>query len=337
MPPKSTTNKRKTGLVKRAITKSIAQSSGNNPARVAHGDGYMDLPEEILMAREEQEQTMIDKFWGIDKDLKDRNVEVTQMTKEDALSRQMETRLHIQHLHRIWDDEFVLHENYMKRLEKERKARERIEHLRLINSPLSMEEVLQEIWNIDPAQHQQSRAASRGGPGLYGEGSNVMIGEGSYMDNDQILNNNSLSIAELANQQVANNSMGAAPPGFENFSLSLEPMRMSLHLEGLQRGREIVDNAAGQYRQLLKEIKANNGVAAAPVDQQPSFSMNQLSSKQGNQSVTTVKSTNTSKSKLQALQESKLLICIVYYMHYNDNLNFSSCQSYENGATSNSN
>lgn len=336
MPPKSNPNKRKgTNLVKRAITKSIAQSSGNNPNRFVHGDGqFIDLPEEILMAREEQEQTMIDKFWGIDKDLKDRNVEITQMMKEDSLSRQMETRLHIQNLHRIWDDEFVIHETYMKRLERERQARQRIDHLRLINSPLSMEEVLQEIWNIDPQTRVPSRGPATGG-GVYGEGSNVMIGEGSYMDNDPNgMNFNGLSIAELTNsQEVINNSMnmGLAQPGFENFSLSLEPMRMSLHLEGLQRGREIVDNAAGQYKQLLKEIKTNSSIAlgSGAAEQQPSIASQPFNSKLGNGSVShgTVKTANTSKSKLQALQESKYMVCslcvfILYLFHI---FSFCSC------------
>jgi hypothetical protein len=191
-----------------------------------------------------------------------------------------------------------------------------------------MEEVLQEIWNIDPTQHQQQQSSARAaGGGLYGgEGSHVMIGEGSYMDHDQQANSHTLSIAELTNNQelVNNNSAAGFGQGFENYSMSLEPMRMSLHLEGLQRGREIVDNAAGQYKQMLKEIKTSSV--------EPSAALNPSPSKFGTASAPSVK-TNASKSKLHALQESKNF-CFQYFSIYFLILFFFSCESDENGTTS---
>ena len=81
MGPKSNASKRKTGI-RRTIAKAIHMS----PLARSHVlSDFIDLPEEILMAREEMDQTAVDSFWGIDKDLRDRNAELQLMLQEVLL------------------------------------------------------------------------------------------------------------------------------------------------------------------------------------------------------------------------------------------------------------
>jgi hypothetical protein len=78
MAPKLNSSKRKTGI-RRTIAKSINLGTASRMPVAAE---FITLPEQLLMAREEMEQTTVDKFWGIDKDLKDRNAELLLMSKE---------------------------------------------------------------------------------------------------------------------------------------------------------------------------------------------------------------------------------------------------------------
>lgn len=184
------------------------------------------------MERQEFLQRQVDNFWGLDKDLKDRNQEIAQMHAEDRLSRHVERDIKILAQQKIWDAEFAADERYRIQREKDRRAYMRVDHLRLVNSPLSVEELLHNIWNLDP--------------------------EDSVAILPQIA---SLSLATNAVANV-NGSLGY---GNSNVNNSLEflqesiasmgSMRMSLHLEGLQQTREIINQASGEFRAMLKDLK----------------------------------------------------------------------------------
>lgn len=221
--------KRKTLNLKRVAARSVI----GTPKFIAN-NANISLPENTLMAKEEWEQRLVDNFWGIDKDLHDRSEEQTLMAKEEILSTIMHKEINLLSQQKLWDREVLDKESLYRDLDYENRVQQRIDHLKLLNSPLSVEEVLNILWN----------------------GNVENDGLGSVLSNIP-------SITEFDSSRVSNNpemSQTISAPD----QLNLDPMRVSLHMEGLQRSKEILDYARGQYRQVLKELKG-------PLLNNPSF------------------------------------------------------------------
>jgi len=252
--------------VKRVTTRSIT-----NLAKIAPSFyGALSKSVEIsLMEREEWEQRLVDNFWGLDKDLKDRNAEISMMHAEDILSSELEWRERVLIQHHIWDEEYVEQEEMKEKILEEKRAQQRTEHLKIVNSPLPVEDLLHHIWNTDSEDYQRlipqvatltdsimmmsSSLTNSPIPGNGGGLSNSFAGGSVSLTgtNSGSLNNTSTTQQQQQQQQ-------------QQQSL-LENMKMSVHMEGLQRGREILDSAKGHYRKILKELKMTNQLNARPL------------------------------------------------------------------------
>jgi hypothetical protein len=223
---------RKSAIIKRVVTRSVSQTSKFVPT---FGSGLNNVAELSLMAREEWEQRLVDNFWGLDKDLKDRNQEIGLMTYEDRRSSYSERQLRINQLYELWDQEFHGYEHQRKMYERHTTSIERTDHLKLINSPIAVEDIIKSLWN----------------------------NHGSNQENDindmipTSLRENSRASSSLHYGSAVEGGGGAGgviPPGSASLASSLDSLHMSVHLEGLQRSREILDNAKTSYRKVIKEL-----------------------------------------------------------------------------------
>jgi hypothetical protein len=221
---------RKSAIIKRVITRSVSQTSKFVPT---FGSGLNNVAELSLMAREEWEQRLFDNFWGLDKDLKDRNQEIGLMASEDRRSSYSERQLRINQLYELWDEEFHGYESQRKMYERHTTSIVRTDHLKLINSPIAVEDIIKSLWNNTGGNQENDI--------------NDMI-PASLRENSAA--SSSLHYGSAAEGGGAG---GVIPPGSASLS-SFDSLHMSVHLEGLQRSREILDNAKTSYRKVLKEL-----------------------------------------------------------------------------------
>lgn len=227
----SSSRKRKTQATKRSTARSIVNAVkffSNVNASEQHELGTDE--ETFRMQRQEALQRQVDNFWGLDKDLKDRNREIALMAAEDQLSRHVERDIKILAQHRLWDYEFQLEEKMRSQREKDRRAYMRVDHLRLINSPVSVEDLLHTIWHLDPEQSVP----------ILPQIASLSLATNSVA-NLQGMTDAAASQAQLEHMQESIATLGS--------------MRMSLHLEGLQQTREIINQASGEFKQVLKDLR----------------------------------------------------------------------------------
>lgn len=188
--------------------------------------------ESKLMAREESDQRKYDRFWGQDKDLQDRELERYRMAEEDTASLANEKWYETVEIHRRWDEEYQRNLWFENRSQAKYKEIERREYLKFVNSSLSSDEVINFVWG-----------------GKAGGGASV-TGESSA--------HRGLIFSDLSaiNREVAL-SLPAA----------VGALHMSVHLDGLQQAKAIVDGASTAFKQTLRRINnqtALDGDAAQP-------------------------------------------------------------------------
>ncbi|RYH28851.1 hypothetical protein EON65_10620 [archaeon] len=220
--------KRKTLNVKRVTTRSIG---GLPKFLTSVGDSMPTsalVSEGFIMEREEKLQRLVDNFWGLDKDLRDRIHEQEEMSMEDRLSMLCESTQRMIRQQQKWEEEFVVEQKLREENDREDRVQQRLHHLRLINSPVPVEEVLTAIWGLDDHQHTP------------------------LLPNIASLSLNSLYCAPNVKKMLEEGQTSEAHG--DPSLLSLESVRMPLHLEGLQRSREIIDQARNNIKVALKEI-----------------------------------------------------------------------------------
>jgi hypothetical protein len=198
----------------------------------ATGEAMNSMSEESLMEREEKLKRLVDNFWGLDKDLNDRLAEQEKMAFEDSRSKTYEAMQRMIRQHEKWDQEFFEEQKMKEEQEREARIQQRLDHLRLVNSPMPIEEVLNSIWRLDEAE---------GHPLLH---------------NIASLSLNSLYSSTNMKKLVGESQMGDV--NADPSQLSLESVRMSLHLEGLQRSKEIIDQTRNNIRAALKGIYSDS-------------------------------------------------------------------------------
>ncbi len=229
---------RKSAIIKRVVARSIS-NSGMSKFVPTFGSGLNNTAELSLMAREEWEQRLVDNFWGLDKDLRDRNQEIAIMTEEDYHSRKFEQRLRIERLHALWDEEYFRQQELERFIQRQNKSVIRTDHLKLINSPIPVEDIFHVLWAPTTSDHQQ----------------HLFIQEKiapTLKDTARIGLNGTGNFSSLDGGGSSSNGAGGGGGGATS---SLDSVHMSLHLEGLQRSREILDNAKTSYRKVIKELK----------------------------------------------------------------------------------
>lgn len=312
-----------------------SRSSFNNPSSPTRNSYFINSlssqmvsSENELMEKEENNQRLYDRFWGLDLDLERRQKEVTLMRNEDDLSNGFEEYLRIKHMQNEWEKEYILEEEAKIYQEKKKLDDIQLEHMRLLFSPLSVEEVLQHIWNgtettgyksipqyistINKIQNKNNSCYSGPNPEeddfgdypeKYDENSNINNKDNREEEesrNEDIRRNSSVSNNMLNTSpfKSSSNSISSQTHTIKSNSLrssgsslkkshyeddlststppasSLESMRLSLHIEGLQRKREIIDNAKVQYKNLLKEIKNSSPTKDTPIPTSSASSLN---------------------------------------------------------------
>eukprot|EP01039_Chlorochromonas_danica_P000065 gene65-71_t len=242
--------KRKTINIKRVTTRSIGNGLVQKMLNPASIDNTMELQ---LMEHEERQQRQLDNFWGLDKDQHDRLSEIHAMNLEDQSSMKLEYLLRLIHLHQQWDNDFIQEENIKIKLEKEKCNQQRCKHLELIHSPCAIEEVLQELWNLQDDIETTPllpHIASLTLNSIYASTVN------NNSNNTQVVDSNSHHIKNMKNSNNMNNmnNMDNDDMELDPSMLSLDSIRMPLHLQGLQRSREIIDQARLNIKQLMKDI-----------------------------------------------------------------------------------
>ena len=196
--------------------------------------------ENQLMQKEEAEQRRVDRFWGQDKDLFDRELENISMGIEDEASLRNEEQYKIIALHRRWDEEFHRHQWIENKALAVSRERERKEHLVLVTALQSSEDVVRCVWNNrapedaggDPVGLEDSK--SRVFATHHHPGRGATAGESAF------------------------DAAGGSSSTFFAPS-SLEAIHMSVHLDGLQKSRAIVDKASFEFKQTLRRINAQSG------------------------------------------------------------------------------
>ena len=186
--------------------------------------------ESKLMEKEETEQRKCDRFWGQDKDLQDRSAERHSMATEDASSLSYEKWLETMEIHKMWDEEFQRNLWFENRSQAKYREIERREYLKFVNSSLSSEEVINFVWGS--ASRNPTSDVSQSQQGLV------------FSDLSAIGKEVALSLPS---------AVGA--------------LHMSIHLDGLQQSRAIVDEASTAFKQTLRRINtqsADDGDAAQP-------------------------------------------------------------------------
>ena len=190
--------------------------------------------ESRLMEKEEADQRRYDRFWGQDKDLQDRELERYRMADEDTASLANEKWYETVEIHRRWDEEYQRNLWFENRSQAKYKEIERREYLKFVNSSLSSDEVINFVW----------------GGKTVGGGVHSVAGESSAR-RDLIFSDLSAINREVALSLPA--TVGA--------------LHMSVHLDGLQQAKAIVDEASTAFKQTLRRINnqtALDGDAAQP-------------------------------------------------------------------------
>lgn len=194
--------------------------------------------ESRLMEKEESEQRRTDRFWGQDKDFKDREYERSLMLAEDAASLTNEKWYETVELHKRWDEEYQRNLWFENRSQAKYKEIERREYLKFINSSLSSEEVIGFVW----AGNKKRASGSSSSVSLPGE--SAQHGGLVFSDLSAIGKEVSLSLPS---------AVGA--------------LHMSVHLDGLQQSKAIIDGASVAFKKTLRRINtqsADDGDAAQP-------------------------------------------------------------------------
>jgi hypothetical protein len=187
--------------------------------------------ESKLMEKEEAEQRRCDRFWGQDKDLHDREIERKLMAEEDACSLKTEKWHETVAIQRRWDEEYQRNVWFENRSEAKYKEIERREYLKFISSSLSSDEVIGFVWG------KKSGSAS--------------IQSNQHESQGLVFSDLSAIGKEVALSLPS--AVGA--------------LHMSIHLDGLQQSRAIVDEASTAFKQTLRRINtqsADDGDAAQP-------------------------------------------------------------------------
>lgn len=229
--------KRKTINIKRVTTRSV--TGPGMIQKFLSGTNVDSTTEQSLMESEEYMQRREDNFWGLDKDLKDRQQEIGLMNEEDRLSMMLEYYYRMMKQHRLWDADYFEEQKWKESYVREEIVQQRLEHLRLVNSPYPVEEVIHHIWHLEDAE------------------------AAPLLPNIASLSLNSLY--SMPNES----KVGQADELLDPSMLSLESVRMPLHLEGLQRSREIVDQARASMKQALKDIHSTSKTMSLDSQQTP--------------------------------------------------------------------
>jgi len=101
-----------------------------------------------MMYAEVEQCHMGDRFWGLDRDMEDRQNENNAMMLEETISRKLEFLHHTAAKHRQWDKEFEEQKFYRSRLSEHHKEMERQHHMKFLTNPsVSTDELIAMIWN----------------------------------------------------------------------------------------------------------------------------------------------------------------------------------------------
>lgn len=203
--------------------------------------------ESKLMEKEEADQRRYDRFWGQDKDLQDRELERYRLAEEDTASLANEKWYETVEIHRRWDEEYQRNLWFENRSQAKYKEIERREYLKFVNSSLSSDEVINFVWG--------SKAGGGGGLNSLGGESN---------SNNKGSAHRSLIFSDLS---AINREVALSLPA------TVGALHMSVHLDGLQQAKAIVDGASTAFKQTLRRI--NNQTALDGETSQP-FKTNAL-------------------------------------------------------------
>jgi hypothetical protein len=214
-----------------------------------------------MMQREEKRQTRVDRFWGQDKDLFDRQVEKLHMQSEEELSKKQAALFKIEALHKKWDRDQENDRNYRNQIEQYHKQTERENYIKLITkSTVSSEDVINTIWGIDANNnHRPPPPPFNPNPQKYnpnfqnmsldspGDSSfihaSTLTGPSNGMNPLEFTRSTDRSSQDSPSRHNKHTGGGGIPSG---------PVHMSIHLDGLQQSKAIIDKASYSFKQTLR-------------------------------------------------------------------------------------
>mmetsp|Transcript_34462 Transcript_34462/g.75973 ORF Transcript_34462/g.75973 Transcript_34462/m.75973 type:complete len:435 (-) Transcript_34462:276-1580(-) len=228
--------KRKTIVTKRVAPKAMAGIQ--KPFGVLN-DPLGNHVETNMMAREETEQRRCDRFWGQDKDLHDREVERQLMSVEDDASLRNEQWYEKVQLHRRWDEEYQHSAWSESRGAARQHEAERKDYLKYIGSSLSSDEVIGFVWN---------RAGNQEGLASHSSHSHA---------SSQSQDPHTLDLSAIG-QEVA-----------LSLPATVGALHLSVHLDGLQQSRAIIDSASSTFKNTLRRINSHSADQQQPARRNP--------------------------------------------------------------------
>jgi hypothetical protein len=133
------------------------------------------LYENKEMEKAEIEQTKTDQFWGLDKEFHDKLSEISLMAKEDFLSQQHELFCKIECMKKLWEDEEIQYQEYVRNEQEIEEENARNIYLRAFYAATDSGDIMSYPWptrdtypnpengnDDEPQQQQQSREKSNG-------------------------------------------------------------------------------------------------------------------------------------------------------------------------------
>jgi len=184
--------------------------------------------EEELMRIQEKKQREIDTFWGKDKDLHDRMIETKIMVVEDRRSYKLARWREQTAIFDAWDEVFRQKKLQEDRVKEGYREIERLDYIKYVNSSLTSDDIIDFVWdqNERKADNPRPRHADR----WWRQSSSALLP--SHQAAPSIQNEVSLSLPS---------TIGA--------------LRMSVHMDGMQQARVIVNKANQAYKESLRLLR----------------------------------------------------------------------------------
>jgi len=204
------------------------------------------------MRIQEKKQREIDTFWGKDKDLHDRMIESKIMVVEDARSYKLARWREQTVIFDAWDEVFRQKKLQEDRVKEGYREIERLEYIKYVNSSLTSDDIIDFVWDQNERKandNPRPKHADR----WWRQSSSALLPP--HQAAPSIQNEVSLSVPS---------TIGA--------------LRMSVHMDGMQQARVILNKANQSYKESLQLLQLDSsadddGSDLMSVSSQPSLTM----------------------------------------------------------------
>jgi hypothetical protein len=201
--------------------------------------------ESELMLKEERMQRKTDRFWGQEKEARDKMLERMMMEVEDKLSLSYEEALKKVALQFQWDLELEQRNQNYKFLKQNQNDVNTMNYLKYLNeNSSSLQNIANYSWTNQSNSQPNNKKLDSQAESIHPFNS-LLLGNSFSLAIDPKVGTKTISNKTNKNLQNV-----AADPGFS----------LSMHVDGLQQSRLIVSEAAFFFKQTLRQLNSTNAV-----------------------------------------------------------------------------